>query len=145
MADPQNQHTPNSQQSNIGYVLQVSGTIVDVQFPRESTPNILNQLTVTIEDGSSVYTSNLEVAQQLGDGAVRCIAIETIQGIRRGLPVKDTGCPIKVPVGEKVLGRTFNVLGDPIDQKGPVETDKRWNIYRESPSFIEQKITREIQ
>jgi F-type H+-transporting ATPase subunit beta len=145
MADPQNQHTLNTQDSNIGYVLQVSGTIVDVQFPRESTPNILNQLTVTIEENGSAYTSSLEVAQQLGDGAVRCIAIETIQGIRRGLPVKDTGCPIKVPVGKEVLGRTFNVLGDPIDQKGPVATDKRWNIYRESPSFIEQKITREIQ
>jgi F-type H+-transporting ATPase subunit beta len=145
MADPKNQHAIDSQNPNIGYVLQVSGTIVDVQFPRESTPNILNQLTVTIEDNGSSYTSSLEVAQQLGDGAVRCIAIETIHGIRRGLSVKDTGSPIKVPVGKEVLGRTFNVLGDPIDQKGPIEAQKRWNIYRESPSFIEQKITREIQ
>lgn len=132
-------------QDNTGHVLQVSGTIVDVQFPRDKTPDINNELIITIEDNGNTYTSSLEVAQQLGDGAVRCIAIENIQGIRRGLTVEDTGGPIKVPVGQCVLGRTFNVLGEAIDQKGPVKCEKKWSIYREAPAFIEQRITREIQ
>lgn len=128
-----------------GYVLQVSGTIVDVQFPREATPGILNELIITINDQGKEYKAALEVAQQLGDGAVRCIAIENIQGIRRGLPVENTGAPISVPVGPEVLGRTFNVLGNPIDQKGPVNTTEKWSIYRSAPAFIEQKIARDIQ
>jgi F-type H+-transporting ATPase subunit beta len=135
----------NTKETETGYVLQVSGTIVDVQFPRESTPDILNQLIITIADNGQEYTASLEVAQQLGDGAVRCIAIENIQGIRRGLSVKDTGAPIAVPVGPEVLGRTFNVLGNPIDQKGAVKAAAHWSIYREAPAFIEQKIAREIQ
>lgn len=134
-----------TKETKTGYVLQVSGTIVDVQFPRESTPDILNQLIITITDNGQEYTASLEVAQQLGDGAVRCIAIENIQGIRRGLSVQDTGAPISVPVGPGVLGRTFNVLGSPIDQKGAIKSDAHWSIYREAPAFIEQKITREIQ
>lgn len=137
--------TQNTKETKTGYVLQVSGTIVDVQFPRESTPDILNQLIITLVDNGQEYTASLEVAQQLGDGAVRCIAIENIQGIRRGLPVKDTGGPISVPVGRGVLGRIFNVLGNPIDQKGTVKSDAHWSIYREAPAFIEQKIVREIQ
>ena len=147
MADNPTLHSGKSstKETNTGYVLQVSGTIVDVQFPRESTPDILNQLMVTIGDTGQEYKASLEVAQQLGDGAVRCIAIENIQGIRRGLPVVDTGGPITVPVGPEVLGRTFNVLGNPIDEKGPVKTHERWSIYRGAPAFIEQKITREIQ
>jgi len=147
MADNSIQYSDvdSKKEPNTGYVLQVSGTIVDVQFPRDSTPDILNQLMVTIADNGQQYKASLEVAQQLGDGAVRCIAIENIQGIRRGLTVEDTGGPITVPVGPEVLGRTFNVLGNPIDQKGPVKTKERWSIYREAPAFIEQKITREIQ
>lgn len=137
--------TTNKKETKKGYVLQVSGTIVDVQFSRESTPDILNQLIVTISDNGQEYQASLEVAQQLGDGAVRCIAIENIQGIRRGLSVEDTGGPITVPVGPNVLGRTFNVLGNPIDQKGIVNTEAHWSIYREAPAFIEQKIAREIQ
>jgi F-type H+-transporting ATPase subunit beta len=135
----------STKETKTGYVLQASGTIVDVQFPRESTPDILNQLIITIVDNGQEYTASLEVAQQLGDGAVRCIAIENIQGIRRGLSVKDTGGPISVPVGPGVLGRTFNVIGNPIDQKGEVKADTHWSIYREAPAFIEQKIVREIQ
>lgn len=135
----------NAQESNIGYVLQVSGTIVDVQFHRDKTPDIFNELVVTIADNGNTYTASLEVAQQLGDGAVRCIAIENIQGICRGLKVKDTGGTIKVPVGSCVLGRTFNVLGQTIDKKEPLKCEKKWSIYRQAPSFIEQKITREIQ
>jgi F-type H+/Na+-transporting ATPase subunit beta len=130
---------------NAGFVLQVSGTIVDVQFPRESTPDIFNELLITIKENGNERTASLEVAQQLGDGAVRCIAIENIQGIKRGLSVTDTGGPIKVPVGPQVLGRLFNVLGNPLDEKGPVKTETKASIYREAPAFIEQKIAYEIQ
>lgn len=127
-----------------GHVLRVSGTIIDVQFPSESTPNLLNELIVTIPDDYEKKAS-LEVAQQLGDGIVRCIAIENIAGISRGLAVIDTDGPIKVPVGKQVLGRMFNVLGQTIDEKKPIHVEETWSIYRETPAFIEQKIANEIQ
>ena len=129
---------------NIGSVLRISGTIVDVQFDRESAPPILNEVHVMLP-GNNGTKASLEVAQQLGDGAVRCIAIENIFGIKRGLEVVDTGGPIKVPVGKKVMGRIFNVLGETIDDKPPFKADEKWSIYRTSPPFIEQKIENEIQ
>ena len=132
-------------QSTKGFVLHVSGTIVDVQFPREETPHIFNELIIQISTEDGEYTASLEVAQQLGDGIVRCIAIENIHGISRGLTVVDTGGPIKVPVGPEVLGSIFNVLGQPIDRLGPVQTVTTKSIYGEAPSFIEQKIANEIQ
>lgn len=131
-----------TQKSNNGYVSQIAGTIVDVQFPREHTPNILNLLKISLSDTEQ---ASIEVAQQLGDGLVRCIAIENIFGIRRGLTVVDTGKPISVPVGRKVLGRIFNVLGDTIDAKETLEETERWSIFREPPLLIEQKIAYEIQ
>jgi len=135
-----------SKNSNIGYVLRISGTIVDVQFERESAPPILNELHVILP-GNNGKKASLEVAQQLGDGAVRCIAIETIFGIKRGLDVFDTGAPIQVPVGKKTMGRIFNVLGETIDDKPPMQVPKeeKMSIYRTSPPFIEQKIEAEIQ
>src|SRR5579863_4373546 len=122
-----NTHTNN----NNGYVISVTGTIVDVQFPHESTPDILNELHILFpaKDGVPPKKASIEVAQQLGDGAVRCIAIENIYDITRNLIVVDTGAPITVPVGDKVLGRVFNVLGNPIDGKEPVETETRWPIF----------------
>lgn len=131
-----------TQKSNNGYVSQIAGTIIDVQFPREHTPNILNLLKISL---SETEQASIEVAQQLGDGLVRCIAIENIFGIRRGLSVVDTGKPISVPVGRKVLGRIFNVLGDTIDAKEHLEETERWSIFREPPLLIEQKIAFEIQ
>lgn len=130
---------------NRGTVLRVTGTIIDVQFDRDHAPEILNELHVVIpsEHGDNVAT--VEVAQQLGDGSVRCIAINSIFGIRRGLSVIDTGHPIKVPVGNQVLGRIFNVLGKTIDDKPPLKTDNLWSIYREAPPLIEQKIANEVQ
>jgi len=129
---------------NIGHVLRISGTIVDVEFERESAPPILNELHVMLPDDNGTKAS-VEVAQQLGDGIVRCIAIENIFGIKRGLEVIDTGTPIRVPVGKKVLGRIFNVLGDTIDDQAPLKVDKKNSIYKTSPTFIEQKIEDEIQ
>lgn len=130
-----------------GHVLCVSGTIVDVQFPRESAPTILNAVEVLFpaDEHGKERRATLEVGQQLGDGLVRCIAIENIFDIRRGLPVLDTGGPIKVPVGEQVLGRIFNVLGHTIDDQGPLKDPVQWSIYREMPPLVEQKISDEIQ
>jgi len=128
----------------IGEVLRISGTIIDVQFGRDQAPAIPNKLVVYLsEDGKK--SAVLEVAQQLGDGIVRCIAIEPLYGIKRGLKVVDTGKPITVPVGKKVLGRIFNVLGKSIDDKPEFEPEKQWSIYRDPPQLTEQKITAEIQ
>ncbi|HZW61639.1 MAG TPA: F0F1 ATP synthase subunit beta, partial [Candidatus Babeliales bacterium] len=135
--------TTNSESSKQGYVLRVSGTIIDVQFPRESAPDILNELHVLFPENH--HKASIEVAQQLGDGAVRCIAIENIFDIRRGLTVVDTGGPIKVPVGNQVLGRIFNVLGETIDDQKPIQATEKWSIYRETPELVEQKIANEIQ
>lgn len=130
-----------------GSVLRITNTIIDIEFPQEHTPHILNELKVIIpaHNGKKETTASVEVAQQLGDGIVRCIALESISGIRRGLLVHDTGNPIKVPVGNKVLGRIFNVLGEPIDGKPPVEKKEAWPIHRDPPPLIEQKIANEIQ
>lgn len=130
-----------------GYVIRISGTVIDVQFPKNATPKILNELQVILPRGGTKKTerASLEVAQQLGDGAVRCIIIETVFGLSRGLAVINTGSPIEVPVGPEVLGRIFNVLGDTIDDKPPLEAKERWSIFREPPAFVEQKLEDEIQ
>ena len=144
------QNTEKNSNSHInknGYVLAITGTIVDVQFPPELTPDILNELQILFpaHNNSPQKKASIEVAQQLGDGVVRCIAIENIYNITRGLEVIDTGAPIKVPVGDNVLGRVFNVLGDPIDGKPEVKTEDRWQIFRAAPLFTELKIKNEIQ
>lgn len=134
-------------QESSGVVFRVSGTIIDVQFDQHKTPNILNKLYVLIPDvqESTMNKACLEVAQQLGDGVVRCIAINNIFGIKRGLTVIDTGAPISVPVGKQVLGRIFNVLGETIDGQEPLEFTQTQSIFRSPPPFIEQKLTNEIQ
>lgn len=137
-----NQPQSSQKKNTIGRVLRVSGTIIDVQFDHQAAPPILNELEVHIPGHNK---ASVEVAQQLGDGIVRCIAIETMFGIRRGLEVVDKGSPIRVPVGQQVLGRIFNVLGETIDDITPLKTDMRWSIYRETPPLIEQKIANEIQ
>ena len=124
-----------------GHVLRISGTIIDVQFDQEHTPDIFNALHINLPE----QIATIEVAQQLGDGIVRCIAIDNIFGIRRGLTVIDTGKPIQVPVGDHVLGRIFNVLGKTIDNESPLKDEKKWSIYRQAPALIEQKIANEIQ
>jgi F-type H+-transporting ATPase subunit beta len=137
----------NSITKNSGTVLRVSGTIIDVQFPHESAPNILNELYIDIPGTNNEpgMRATLEVAQQLGDDVVRCIAIENVFNVRRGLEVVDTGSPIKVPVGKQNLGRIFNAIGQPIDGLSPIKGEEEWSIYRESPTLVEQKIGYEIQ
>lgn len=130
-----------------GKIIRVSGTIVDVQFEQNQAPHILNKLIIDVKPSSlnnHVKTISLEVAQHLGDGIVRCIALEPLEGITRNLPVTDTMEPIKVPVGKEVLGRVFDVLGRPIDGLPPVKTAQEWSIYRQAPSLIEQKTTIDI-
>ena len=129
-----------------GKIVKITGTVVDVQFPQGKTPKINSELVIQIpaQADSKAHKARLTVALQLGDDIVRCIAIENIHGISRNLAVHDTHAPIMVPVGPEVLGRMFNVLGDAIDGLDDIKGAKRWSIYRESPSFIEQKIENEI-
>ena len=130
-----------------GRIVKISGTILDIKFPQNKAPKIHNELVIEIPatDSTEKKVARLEVALQLGDDIIRAIAIENVYGISRNLPVYDTGKPISTPVGPEVLGRMFNVLGDPIDGLPHVETDLRWSIHRDAPSFIEQKIENEIQ
>ncbi len=115
-----------------GKVVEIIGAVIDVQFPREAMPNIFDAL--LIEDGGLT----LEVQQQIGDGIVRTIAMGTTDGLKRGLDVKNTGAPISVPVGDKTLGRIMNVLGQPVDNAGPIKAEKKMPIHRAAPTFSEQ-------
>ena len=124
---------------NIGTVVQVIGPVVDVEFAEGKLPTILSALTIT-NAAIDATEDNLiiEVAQHLGDNVVRCIAMDITDGLVRGMPVKDTGAPIMVPVGEAGLGRIINVVGRPVDGLGPIVTDKKMPIHRLAPLFTEQ-------
>ena len=115
-----------------GRIVQIIGAVIDVEFPRDSVPSIYNALKV---QGAE---TTLEVQQQLGDGVVRTIAMGSTEGLKRGLDVVDTGAAISVPVGKATLGRIMDVLGNPIDEAGPIATEERWGIHRPAPSFAEQ-------
>ena len=119
--------------NNVGKVTQVLGAVVDVQFPSE-LPAILNALTLKIGEQTLV----LEVAQHLGERTVRTIAMDTTDGLVRGTEVTDTGTGIAVPVGNGTLGRILNVIGEPIDERGPVVAEKTYTIHREAPLFEDQ-------
>jgi F-type H+/Na+-transporting ATPase subunit beta len=121
-----------------GEIVEIIGAVVDVEFPREHVPKIYNALKVT-ESGLT-----LEVQQQLGDGVVRTIAMGSTDGVKRGLSVTDTGKAIQVPVGVKTLGRIMDVLGNPIDEAGPIGSDTLWGIHREPPTFQEQAVSEEL-
>ena len=122
-----------------GNVVEVIGAVVDVEFPRDAVPKIYDALLVPEKDGLT-----LEVQQQLGDGIVRTIAMGAAEGLRRGLEVNNTGEPITVPVGQKTLGRIMDVLGNPIDEKGPIGEESRMPIHRKPPTYDEQAATTEI-
>ena len=143
------QKESNAQRSSgepVGKIVKITGTVIDVQFPQGKTPKINSELYMVLPAGpdKKERKARLEVALQLGDDIVRCIAIENVQGISRNLPVYDKGTSISVPVGSQVLGRMFNVLGDPIDGLGEVKTSLRWEIHRDAPAFIEQKVDNEV-
>ena len=115
-----------------GRIVQIIGAVIDVEFPRDSVPRVYDALKV---DATS---TTLEVQQQLGDGIVRTIAMGSTEGLKRGLTVGNSGGPISVPVGKGTLGRIMNVLGQPEDEAGPVETDVTMSIHRKAPSYDEQ-------
>jgi len=123
---------------NTGKVVQVIGPVVDVDFSGATMPKIYEALTVDFTVDSVTTRLTLEVQQHLGDGWVRAIAMSSSEGLKRGLAVTATGAPISVPVGEGVLGRIFNVTGDPVDERGPVSYEKRYPIHRPAPPLTEQ-------
>jgi F-type H+-transporting ATPase subunit beta len=121
-----------------GKIVQIIGAVVDVEFPREAMPKVFSALKMA--DPVLI----LEVQQQLGDGVVRCIALGSTDGLRRGMEVGDTGAPISVPVGQATLGRIMDVLGEPVDDVGPIGTEERMPIHRKAPDFADQAANVEI-
>jgi F-type H+-transporting ATPase subunit beta len=121
-----------------GEIVQIIGAVVDVEFPRDALPKIYHALRVPDAD------LTLEVEQQLGGGVVRCIAMGSSDGLRRGTAVENTGAPISVPVGEKTLGRIMDVLGRPVDEGGPVEAEKVMPIHRKPPTYEDQAASGEL-
>ena len=122
--------------SNTGRISQIIGTVLDVEFPPDSLPAINNALSIERDDGTSLIA---EVQQHVGNNWVRALAMDSTDGLRRDMPVIDTGQAISVPVGEKALGRMFNVLGEPIDDQPAPEGAPRWEIHREAPAFEDQE------
>src|SRR6185369_7174229 len=121
-----------------GTIVQCIGAVTDIEFPREAMPKVYDAL-ILEDTGSTLAEKGLtfEVEQQLGDGIVRCIALGSSDGLRRGMKVRGTGAPISVPVGAATLGRIMDVLGRPIDEGGPIGTDERRSIHQPAPKFDE--------
>ena len=125
---------------NKGTVIQVMGPVLDIRFADDQLPSLLS----AIEIPNGEHTIVAEVAQHIGDNVVRCVAMSSTDGLQRGTEATDTGAPISVPVGEECLGRVFNLLGQPIDNKAPVQGVERWPIHRPAPSYEEQQPATEI-
>lgn len=124
---------------NTGTIVQIIGPVVDADFSKaESLPKIYNALEINYEVYGKPNRLILEVQQHLGDGWVRAVAMSSSEGLKRGMDIADTGAPISVPVGDEVLGRIFNVTGDPVDERGDVNTEKRYPIHRSAPALTEQ-------
>ncbi len=126
--------------SHKGTIHQIIGPVIDIKFMPEEMPELLNAIHVSL-DGRDIVA---EVAQHIGDDVVRCVALSSTDGLTRGMEAVDSGAPISVPVGKEVLGRLFNVVGDTIDEKGPVNSTKRLPIHRAAPEFDEQDTTTQI-
>ncbi len=127
-------------QKNIGKVVQIIGAVVDIQFTKENLPNLLNAIEIELNGKPLIC----EVAQHIGDDVVRCIAMASTDGLVRGVEAVDTGSPITVPVGNETLGRIFNLLGEPVDNKRAPQSGERWAIHREPPAYEEQTASNEI-
>jgi F-type H+/Na+-transporting ATPase subunit beta len=125
---------------NKGTIHQIIGPVVDIKFSPETMPELLNAIIIN-GTGTKIV---VEVAQHTGDDVVRCVALSSTEGLKRGMEAIDTGSPISVPVGNQVLGRLFNVIGETIDDKGPCITEKTMPIHREAPTFEEQETTTQI-
>jgi F-type H+-transporting ATPase subunit beta len=131
---------------NTGTIVQIIGPVVDADFSEsDAMPGICDALEVDFELlGADSKKLTLEVQQHLGGGWVRAIAMSSTEGLKRGMPITNTAAPISVPVGEGILGRVFNVTGDPVDERGPVQAEKRYPIHRKAPSLIEQDTSASI-
>jgi F-type H+-transporting ATPase subunit beta len=133
---------------NVGRITQVIGVVVDVAFDEGELPSISNALKI-VKGGNGNGSAErneiiVEVAQHLGENTVRCVAMEPTEGLVRGMQALDLGIPISVPVGKEVLGRVINVIGEPVDKMGPVNTSERWPIHREAPSLNDQSTSIEV-
>jgi F-type H+-transporting ATPase subunit beta len=130
--------------ADYGKVVQVIGPTFDVEFPSENLPEIYTALTIEEGEGENRVSLTAEVQQHLGRDQVRAVAMSTTDGVVRGMKVHNTGQPISVPVGEECLGRVFNLLGEPVDHKGPVDAKQRWPIHRPAPKFQQLSTRTEI-
>ena len=130
--------------SNTGKIVQVIGPVVDVQFADNCIPPIYQALTVDFEVSGKKEHLTLEIQQHLGGGVARTISMSSTEGLVRGMEVDDSGSPISVPVGEGVLGRIFDVTGNPVDGRGPVAHSKRYPIHRPAPALADQDTNSEI-
>ena len=128
-------------EKNIGKITQIIGAVLDIKFSEGHLPEINDAINVTMQDGKKLV---VEVSQHLGDDTVRCIAMGSTDGLVRGMEAEATGAPISVPVGENTLGRMFNVLGEPIDEKKAPQKVEYWPIHRKAPSFEEQSTSQEM-
>ena len=126
---------------NVGKIIQVISAVLDIKFSDGNLPEINDAVEVPLKNGGKLV---VEVAQHLGDDTVRCIAMGPTDGLVRGMDAIATGAPISVPVGENTLGRMFNVLGEPIDEVEPPQTEEKWAIHRPAPSFEEQATSQEM-
>jgi F-type H+-transporting ATPase subunit beta len=129
---------------NVGHVTQIIGSTFDAQFPEESMPAIYNAVKIVRDTGDVKLDLTGEVQQHLGGGRVRCVALGSTDGMVRGQECVDTGAPVSVPVGDATLGRVFNLLGEPVDGRGPVDAADRWPIHRESPLVSELSTSTEL-
>ena len=131
-----------------GKVVQIIGPVVDVEFQPGHLPNIYNALKISQpgdpNTGQEAIELTMEVAQHLGENRIRAIAMSSTDGLVRGMPVENTGAPISVPVGRETLGRMVNVIGEPVDGCGPVNTKKKWSIHREAPTLEDQETSTEV-
>ena len=130
-----------AQRGAVGTVIQVQGAVVDVEFPPDQLPEIFNAIDIDMGDGKLLV---LETQQHLGNDQVRCVAMSSTDGLRRGVKATDVGAPIQVPVGDATLGRIFNVIGEPVDNKGPVNAEQTYGIHRPAPDFEDQATSVEV-
>ena len=128
---------------NKGKIVQIIGPVVDVEFP-DALPAIYNALTLNYTVQGQPAKLTLEVQQHLGDNWVRAVAMSSTEGLKRGYEVEDTGAPISMPVGEGVMGRVFDVTGNPVDERGPVKAEKHYPIHRPAPSLTEQSTSPQV-
>jgi F-type H+-transporting ATPase subunit beta len=127
-------------EKNVGKIIQIIGAVIDIKFSDDYMPALYNAIEIEGPNGKLIA----EVAQHTGDDSVKCIAMSSTDGLKRGMPAVDTGAPISVPVGKATLGRMFNVTGDPIDDKPAPESKEKWSIHRPAPSFADQTTSAEM-